>query len=99
MPDNDDVISLHPDDEELELLLQEDEADDNEDDILVELENEIEDEKKKGPEVNLKLANIVLSRFTTRLTEDAMKTRLEKYRLPQNCEVIAPPMINQEMLG
>lgn len=97
VPDNDDALSLHPDDEELELFLCEDEAEE-EDDILVEIEKEIEEEKRKGPDINSKLANVVSSRFTSRLNEEAMKGKLEQYKLPQNCEAIAPPTLNQELL-
>lgn len=97
----DDVLSLCAE-EELELFLDEDtdnNYDDNsEEDVLVELEKEIDEENKKGPDINQKLAKVIMARFSSRLNDDVMKNKLGKYCLPQNCEIIAPPKLNEEMM-
>lgn len=104
--EHDDAVSLHADEEDYEFLLDgvdnnnidDGEDEDEGDDILATLEKEIEERNKKGPKINEKLAKVIASRFTTRLKDDSMKNKVEKYGLPENCDVIAAPTLNEELL-
>ena len=67
-------------------------------DILDTLEKEVDVDKMKGPDIDNKLAKVIAARFTSRLDENIMKEKTEKYKLPGNCAAIAPPTLNEELL-
>lgn len=97
-----DMISIHADEDYMLSLNEEEEEasdiDDSDDDILNALEKEIEIDQHKGPNLDNKLAKVVASRFSKRLEENVLKTKQEKYKVPGNCTIISPPILNEELM-
>lgn len=69
--------------------------DNSDDDFLNALEEDLGEIDKVGPPVQEKLAKIVNARFQNDIAYDKLKTKLELYNRPSNCESMAPPKVNE----
>ena len=73
-------------------------ADGSEDDALLnELEASIQDDDKKGPKINEKLAAIAKKRWGRKLAQDKLASLLDKHPQPENCAEIVVPRTNPEI--
>lgn len=59
---------------------------DNDLDFLDNMVQDFEQDEKVGADINPKLATIVKSSFTKKLTEEIMKSLMDTYHRPKNCE-------------
>ena len=73
-------------------------ADGSEDDALSnELEASIQDDDKKGPKINDKLATIAKKRRGRKLAQDKLASLLDKHPQPENCAEMVVPRTNPEI--
>ena len=56
-------------------------------DMLTLLAADLEQERPVGPTVNKKLAEISRSRFRQKMPESKLKSKMDKYPVPENCEL------------
>ena len=64
------------------------------------MEASIFDESTKlGPKVNEDLATRVNDPFTKKPPEDKMKAIVEKYKTPENCDMLCVPRVNEALWG
>ena len=68
-------------------------------DILTNIAQEFAIKENTGEEVNERLAGIVSSLVTTRLSADKLKQKLQKYPRPANVEGLTTPKINPLIWG
>ena len=54
-------------------------------------------ERPAGPTVNEKLAEISRSRFRQKMPESKLKSKMDKYPVPENCPDVCPPTLNSEL--
>ena len=67
-------------------------------DMLTLLAADLEQERAVGPTVNEKLAEISKSRFRQKMPESKLKSKLNKYLVPENCPDVSPPTLNRSEL-
>ena len=63
-------------------------------DMLTLLAADLEQERPVGPTVNEKLAE---SRFRQKMPESELKSKMDKYPVPENCPDVSPPTLNSEL--
>ena len=63
-------------------------------DMLTLLAADLEQERQVGPTVNEKLAE---SRFRQKMPESELKSKMDKYPVPENCPDVSPPTLNSEL--
>ena len=66
-------------------------------DMLTLLAVNLEQERVVGPTVNKKLAEISKSRFHQKMPESKLKSKMDKYPVPENCPDVSPPTLNSEL--
>ena len=66
-------------------------------DMLTLLAADLEQECLVGPTVNEKLAEISRSRFHQKMPESKLKSKMDKYPVPENCPDVSPPTLNSEL--
>ena len=66
-------------------------------DMLTLLAANLEQERPVGPTVNEKLAEISRSRFRQKMPESKLKSKMDKYPVPENCPDVSPPTLNSEL--
>ena len=103
----DDSLSVHATDDDVAQLLAEQSAEakatekpsDNasEDEILKELVAALQDEDKKGPQVQGQLADIAMKRWGNKLTSEKITSILGKHPQPENCGNMAIARVNPEI--
>lgn len=65
--------------------------------LLSEIAQDYDTEATTSPSVSQKLAEIVNKRWMTKLEENKLKTKMEKYNRPENCEKLTVPRVNPEI--
>lgn len=65
--------------------------------VLGKLAAELEEDDNVGPPVMDELSKIVTKRFTTKLGDEKIKEKIEKYKLPENCKALKPPTLNKKL--
>ena len=66
-------------------------------DMLTLLAADLEQERPVAPTVNEKLAEIRKSRFHQKMPESQLKSKMDKYPVPENCPDVSPPTLNNEL--
>ena len=69
----------------------------DEDSLLIDIAESLTDSEKTAPKVADKLAEIVNSRWLSKLNVNALKEKQEKYARPVNCEKLLTPKVNPEI--
>ena len=102
---SDSSVSEQDVEEDIDNLLKPDSADKEKadkqenDDIFCELEEEYDLEEKCGPLVQEKLAGIVNKMARTKLNDDLLKEKLNKFNRPKNCDKLVATKVNPEIWG
>ena len=65
--------------------------------MLTLLAADLEQERVVGPTINEKLAEISKSRFRQKMSESKLKSKMDKYPVPENCPDVSPPTLNSEL--
>ena len=65
--------------------------------LLSEISQDFDKEEDVGPQINQQLADIVNTRWSTKLNEAKIKEKMEKYSRPANCEKLIAPRVNAEV--
>ncbi|CAB4029624.1 Hypothetical predicted protein [Paramuricea clavata] len=65
--------------------------------LLSEISQDFDKEEDVGPKINQQLADIVNTRWSTKLNEAKIKEKMEKYPRPANCEKLIAPRVNAEI--
>lgn len=76
------------------------EHDDNENDgdqFLETIKQELYSQNDRGPKINEKLADIANNRWTEKQEKEIVNERAKKYKVPQNCEKVIVPRVNDEI--
>ena len=81
--DDDDAISVDYEDED--------------DELLKELASEIDNTGTTSEKVAASMADIINKRFSQSLTDEKLKTKLDQYDRPDNCERLVFPTVNNEV--
>ncbi len=68
-----------------------------EDDLLSEIAQEFSNEATTGPNVSQQLADILNQRWSSKLDESKLKSKMEKHDRPENCEKLSVPKVNPEI--
>lgn len=68
-----------------------------EEDIFTEMASSFDDSEEKGPPVSDKLAELLNSRFGSKLPDKKLREKLAAYPIPQNCPNMEVPQTNQEV--
>ena len=66
-------------------------------DMLTLLAADLGQERPVGTTVNEKLAEISKSRFRQKMPESKVKSKMDKYSVPENCPDVSPPTLNSEL--
>ena len=74
-----------------------DDMNDSDMSFLDDLAQDFEQDEQVGSDVNPKLATIVTSSLTKKLAEEKIKTMMEKYSRPKNCESLVTVKVNSEI--
>ncbi|XP_070199875.1 uncharacterized protein [Littorina saxatilis] len=79
----DDTVSVHPSDQE--------------EDLIAELDKDLEGKEKTSAAVATSLAELINKKFRSKLSEEKTKDRMEKYVRPENCGALQTPLVNPEI--
>ena len=102
----DDCISVHASDDDVAQLLAEPpvcatvtdkQNATGEDELLKELVASLQEEDRKGPQVQQQLADIAIKRWGNKLNPDKMTSILGKHPQPENCEDMSIARVNPEI--
>ena len=66
-------------------------------DMLKLLAADLEQERLVGPIINEKLAEISKNKFRQKMPESKLKSKMDKYPVPENCPDVSPPTLNSEL--
>ena len=82
---------------ENELVHRAEQETETEEDICTEMAPSFDDNEEKGPPVSDKLAELLNSRFGSKLQDKKLREKLAAYPIPQNCPDMEVPPTNQEV--
>ena len=68
-----------------------------EDNLLNEIAQDFAEVTPVGDDVCQKLADIINQRWASKLDEQKLKSKMEKYSRPKNCEKLTVPRVNEEI--
>ena len=71
----------------------------DDDQLLCEIAQDFETDDKVDPKVSNKLAEIVNNRWSSKLEENKVKEKQDKYYRPDNCDKLIAPRVNPEIWG
>ena len=69
----------------------------SEDNLLSEIAQDFDNAATTGPSVSQKLAEIINKRWSLKLEEAKLKSKMEKYDRQDNCEKLVVPKVNPEI--
>ncbi|KAK7479414.1 hypothetical protein BaRGS_00029331 [Batillaria attramentaria] len=72
-------------------------CEEDDDDLLKELAGEIDNVEPTSENVAASMADIINKRFRNNLADDKLKSKLDAYARPANCEALVVPTVNPEI--
>ena len=99
---DDDDISIRADDESSTIGLtnhidSNESSDDDKENVMDIIKQDLDTDEKKGPNIEPKLAEILQDIWNKPMAEDKLKNKLEKYKVPQNCNFLKTKRCNPEI--
>lgn len=100
-PDTGSHVDNAVDQMEVDLVAFDQSSDDppSDDELINDLAESLADESEKGEPVQQKLADILNARFEAKMTNEKLKEKLQKYKIPRNCPNMSVPRTNDPIFN